>query len=93
MIESVTTLAVAVYVGIALVSFFGSITRDLVTPLVAGVFPGVQQSLGKIVINFGGIQLNIGDALGATLNLAVALIVVSMTLPYIRAYSPLKGGR
>lgn len=93
MIDSVTTLAVAVYVGFALVSFFGSITRDLVTPLIAGVFPGAQQSLGKIVINIGGIQLNIGDAIGATLNLAISLVVVSVTLPYIRAYSPLKGGR
>ena len=91
--STVTTFAVAIFVGFAMVQFFGSITRDLIAPVVAGIFPGVQQSVGKIVVNVGGIQLNIGDALGATLNLAIAMFVVSITLPYIRAYSPLGGRR
>jgi hypothetical protein len=36
--------------------------------------------------------VNIGDAIGATFNLFIAYLVVSLTLPYIREYAPL-GGR
>jgi len=87
------TLAVAFYLGFALSTFFGAITRDLVTPVIAGVFPGVEQGLDKITVSIGPVKLNIGDAIGATLNLAIAFFVISMTLPYIRAYSPVGGRR
>ena len=87
------TLAVAFYLGYALSSFFGAITRDLVTPIIAGIFPGVEQGLDKITVSIGPIKLNIGDAIGASLNLAIAFFVISMTLPYIRAYSPVGGRR
>jgi len=87
------TLAVAFYLGYALSSFFGAITRDLVTPIIAGIFPGVEQGLDKITVSIGPVKLNIGDAIGASLNLAIAFFVISMTLPYIRAYSPVGGRR
>lgn len=85
--------AVAFYVGAALMQFFGSITRDLVTPIITGVFPGVQHSLDKIVIQVGSIKLNIGDAVGAFINLMVAFLVVSWTLPLVRTYAPIGGRR
>jgi large-conductance mechanosensitive channel len=91
--SSTMTLAVAFYLGFALSTFFGAITRDLVTPVIAGVFPGVEQGLDKITVSIGPVKLNIGDAIGATLNLAIAFFVISMTLPYIRAYSPVGGRR
>ena len=91
--STVITFAVAIYLGFALSQFFGSITRDLVTPFVAVLFPGVQQAVGHYVINIGPIKLSIGDAIGATFNLLIAFAVVSMTLPYIRAYAPVVGGR
>lgn len=91
--SSTMTLAVAFYLGYALSSFFGAITRDLVTPIIAGIFPGVEQGLDKITVSIGPIKLNIGDAIGASLNLAIAFFVISMTLPYIRAYSPVGGRR
>ena len=87
------TFAVAFYVGHALSTFFGALMKDLVTPLIAGVVPGAEKSLDKVIVTVGGVKLNIGDAVGSFLNLMIALLVVSYTLPYIRGYSPLKGGR
>jgi len=88
-----TTIAVAFYFGMALSQFFTAITRDLVAPIIAGVLPGVQQSVDKVVIQVGSIKLNIGDAIGAVMNLGIALIVMSITLPYIRSYAPMGGRR
>jgi large-conductance mechanosensitive channel len=90
---SVTTIAIAIYIGAALYRFFDSITRDLVTPVLAGIFPGATQTLDKIVIPIGSIKINIGDAIGAALNLMIAYIVVSVTLPYIKTYAPIGGRR
>jgi large-conductance mechanosensitive channel len=90
---SVLTIAVGLYVGMSLSQFFTAITRDLVTPLIAGIFPGVQASVDKLVINLGPVKLSIGDAISATLNLLIAWFVVSTTLPYIRTYAPIGGRR
>lgn len=90
---SVTTIAVAIYIGGALYKFFDSITRDLVTPVIAGLFPGATQTIDKITIQVGPVKLSIGDAIGATLNLLIAYIVVSTTLPYIKTYAPIGGRR
>jgi large-conductance mechanosensitive channel len=87
------TFAVAIYIGVALSNFFGSITRDLVTPIIGGLFPGAEKSLGKITLNVAGIKLEIGDAIAATMNLMIAYLVVTMTLPYIRMYAPVGGGK
>lgn len=86
-------LAVAVYLGFALSTFFGAITRDLITPIIAGIFPGVEQGLDKIVVTIGPVKLNVGDAIGSTLNLAIAFFVLYVTLPTIRAYAPVGGRR
>jgi len=90
---TVMTFAVAIYIGTALSQFFSAITRDLITPVIAGLLPGAEKSLDKIVINLGPVKLNVGDAIGATLNLLIAFFVVSMTLPYIKAYTPVGGRR
>jgi len=90
---TILTFAVAIYIGGALKDFFQAITRDLVTPIIAGLFPGAQASLDKVIITVGGVKLNIGDAISATLNLMIAYLVVSLTLPYIRVYAPVGGRR
>jgi large-conductance mechanosensitive channel len=89
---TILTFAVAIYVGSALKDFFGAFTKDLVAPFLAALFPTAQQSLDKIVIQVGPVKVNIGDVIGAVLNLAIALFVVSVTLPYIKEYSPVRGG-
>jgi len=89
--ETLMTFAVAIYIGVALSNFFGAITRDLVTPLLGGLFPGAEKSMDNIVVNVGGMKLKIGDALAATMNLMIAYLVVNMTLPYIRMYAPVGG--
>ena len=90
---SVTTIAIAIYIGAALYRFFDAFTRDLVTPIIAGLFPGATQTIDKIVVQVGPVKLNIGDAIGATLNLLIAYFVVSVTLPYIKTYAPIGGRR
>ena len=49
--ETLMTFAVAIYIGVALSNFFGAITRDLVTPLLGGLFPGAEKQLDNIVVN------------------------------------------
>ena len=89
---TITTFAVAIYIGMALSEFFKSITKELVTPIVAAFIPGVRESVDKLVINVGPLKINIGEVIGATINLVVAYFVVSMTLPYIKEYAPVRGG-
>ena len=89
---TITNFAIAFYLGAALKDFFSSIARDLITPFIAAVFPNSKQSLDKITIDLGPVKLNIGDAIGATINLVIAYAVLVLTLPYIREYSPV-GGR
>jgi large-conductance mechanosensitive channel len=90
---SILTIAVGLYVGMTLAQFFTAITRDLVTPVLAGVLPGVQSSLDKVVVQIGTVKINVGDAIAATMNLAIAWLVVSVTLPYVRTYAPIGGRR
>lgn len=90
---SVTTIAVAIYIGAALFKFFDALTRDLVTPVLAGLFPGATQTIDKVTIQVGPIKLSIGDAVGAALNLMIAYVVVSVALPYIKTYAPIGGRR
>jgi len=89
---TIVNFAVAFYLGAALKDFFGSIARDLVAPFIAAIFPTAQQSVDKITIQLGPVKLSVGDAIGATVNLIVAMIVLYLTLPYIREYAPV-GGR
>lgn len=89
---TITNFAVAFYLGAALKDFFGSIARDLIAPFVAAIFPTAQQSVEKITVQLGPVKLNIGDAIGATVNLAIAMMVLYLTLPYVREYAPV-GGR
>ena len=90
---SIVTIAVALYIGMAMSQFFGAITRDIITPILGGLFPGVGVAAGMLTIQIGSVKLNIGDAIAATMNLLIAYFVVSMTLPYIRTYAPIGGRR
>jgi large-conductance mechanosensitive channel len=90
---SVVTVAVGLYVGITLSQFFTAIIRDLVTPFLVALFPGVQSTVDKFIVQLGPIKLSIGDAIASTINLLVAWFVVSMTLPYIKSYAPIGGRR
>lgn len=89
---TVTTFAVAIYIGMVLHKFFDSVTKDLVTPIIAAAIPGAQQTLEKITVQLGPVKLAIGDVIAATLQVLIAYFVVSMTLPFIKEYSPI-GGR
>lgn len=89
----VTTFAVAMYIGMVLHKFFDSVTKDLVTPFIAALVPGAQQTLEKITVQVGPVKLAIGDVIAATLQLLIAYFVVSITLPFIKEYAPMGGRR
>lgn len=85
------TLSIAIFVGGALKDFFQSITRDLVAPLLSVFFPDAQSSVSGLTLQVGPVKLLVGDAIAATVTLVIAMLVVTFTLPYIKAYAPLKG--
>jgi large-conductance mechanosensitive channel len=86
------TFAVAIFVGGALKDFFQAIITDLVAPFFVLFSPDAKHSVGGLTVDVGPVKLKVGDAIGATVTLVIALFVVAVTLPYLRAYSPIKGG-
>jgi len=87
------TFAVAIFLGNAMKDFFQALITDLVTPFLAVLFPSAQQTVQGLVIDVGPIKLKVGDAIGATATLFIALFVVSVAMPYLKEYSPVQGGR
>lgn len=85
------TIAIAFVVGSALKDFFSALTQGLVTPVIASLFPGVQASVAGMTIQLGSIKLEVGSVITATTTLLVSLAVVSFTLPYLKAYAPIRG--
>jgi large-conductance mechanosensitive channel len=90
---TIMTFAVAIFLGSAVSQFFGTISKELVAPVIGGLFPGAQAGLEKWSVQVGPVKLGLGEALSATVNLTIAIAVVYLTLPYVRAYSPISGGR
>jgi len=87
------TFAVAIFVGGALKDFFQAIITDLVAPFFVLFSPDAQHTVGGLTVQVGPVKLKVGDAIGAAVTLVIALFVVAITLPYLRAYSPLQGGK
>jgi len=85
------TVAVAFVIGSALKDFFDAFTKGLVSPLVASLFPGVQQTVYGLEVQVGRVKLEVGSVISATLTLLISLLVVSITLPYVKAYAPIRG--
>jgi large-conductance mechanosensitive channel len=85
------TVAVAFVIGSALKDFFSALTDGLVTPIVAALFPSVQQTVYGQVLQVGSVKLEVGKAISSTVTLLVSLLVVSLALPYLKAYAPIKG--
>lgn len=87
-------IAVAVFLGSVLKDFFQAITRDLVTPVLSGLTGSAGAEVSAFTVTVGGVKLKIGDVVASTLSLLIAFMVVSFTLPYLRAYTaPIVGGR
>lgn len=86
------TFAVAIYVGMSLTKFFNAVIRDLVLPLLSPL-ASADGDVAKLVVQIGGIKLNIGDLLVQGVNLAIVFMVVSFALPYLKEYVPVAGRR
>ena len=87
------TVAIAFVIGSALKDFFTAVTAGLVTPVVGSLFPSVQQTVGGLEINIAGVKLEVGQVISATATLVISLLVVSVTLPYLKAYAPISGAK
>jgi large-conductance mechanosensitive channel len=87
------TFAVAIFVGGALKDFFQAIITDLVAPFFVLLSPDAQHTVGGLTVQVGPVKLKVGDAIGAAVTLFIALIVTAAVMPYLRAYSPLQGGK
>lgn len=87
------TVAIAFVIGSALKDFFTAVTAGLVTPVVGSLFPAVQQTVGGLEINIAGVKLEVGQVISATATLVISLLVVSVTLPYLKAYAPISGAK
>ena len=89
---TVYAIAVGFFLGGALKDFFQAVTQDLIAPF-AVLLGGVDKSVAGLTVSLGPVKLEIGKAIGAAITLLVAIFVVSVTLPYVRAYAPLTGAR
>jgi large-conductance mechanosensitive channel len=87
------TVAVAFVIGGALKDFFSALTSSLVTPVIASLFPGVQQTVYGLELQVAGVKLEVGKVISSTVTLLVSLLIVSVTLPYIKAYAPITGAK
>jgi large-conductance mechanosensitive channel len=90
---TILSFAVAIYLGTSMTEFFSAVAKDLLAPVITGFFPGVHDGITKLTVQVGPVKFSVGNALGAAINLAVAILAVTLTLPYVRAYSPIRGGR
>jgi len=90
--NQVFTFAVAIYICMSLTKFFNALMRDLVLPLLSPLASS-EGEVSKLVFQFGGIKLNIGDLLVQFMNLIVVFVVVSYALPYLKEYVPVAGRR
>jgi large-conductance mechanosensitive channel len=81
--SQVLTIALGIYIGIALKDFFGAVSRDLVLPLLSPL-ASTEAGIGKLVINVGSIKINVGDLIVSAFNLLVVFAMVSVVLPYIK---------
>lgn len=90
--NQVLVFAVAIYIGTTMKNFFDAFMRDLVLPLLSPV-ASTESGIAKLVVQVGGIKLNIGDLIVQTLNLLVVFMVISFLLPYLKEYVPVAGRR
>jgi hypothetical protein len=90
--NQVLVAALGVYVGLLIHSFFSALMRDLVLPALSPV-ASVENGVSKLVVQVAGVKLNVGDVIVQTVNILVALAVVSYAVPYLKEYVPVAGKR
>ena len=90
--STVYAIAIGFFLGGALKDFFQAVTQDLVAPF-AVLLGGVDKSVTGVTLSLGPIKLDVGKVIAATMTLLVAIFVVSVTLPLVRAYAPMTGAR
>lgn len=84
--------AFGVYLGNVLNTFFKTLCKDILLPLLGGLVP--KNEAGKQTIVIGGITVEIGDMLVETVSAALSIALVLVALSIVKSYSlvPMTGG-
>lgn len=90
--NQVLVLALGIHAGMVLMKFFDALIRDLVLPMLSPL-ASTEGGVSKLIVQIGGIKLNIGDVIVQTFNMMIAFGIVYFTLPYIKEYVPIAGRR
>jgi len=84
--------ALGFYVGMLLSQFCTALIRDLLLPLLSPV-ASVEGGISQLIVTVFGIKFNVGDVIVNTLNLVIALVIISYAIPYFKDYVPVVGRR
>ena len=84
--------AFGVYLGNVLNTFFKTLCKDVVLPILGGLVP--KNDAGKQTIVIGGVTVDIGDMLVETVSAAISIGLVLLALSTVKSYSlvPMNGG-
>lgn len=84
--------ALGVYLGNVLNTFFKTLCKDILLPLLGGLVP--KNEAGKQTLVLGGITVEVGDMLVETVSAALSVALVLVSLSIVRSYSivPMVGG-
>lgn len=81
--------AFGVYLGNVLNTFFKTLCKDVVLPLLGGVVP--KNEAGKQTVVIGGVTVEIGDMLVETVSAAISIALVLLALSVVKSYSLVPG--
>lgn len=84
--------ALGVYLGNVLNTFFKTLCKDILLPLLGGLVP--KNDAGKQTIVIGGITVEVGDMLVETASATVSIALVLIAVSIVKSYSlvPMVGG-
>lgn len=84
--------AFGVYLGNVLNTFFKTLCKDILLPLLGGLVP--KNDAGKQTVVIGGITVEVGDMLVETVSAAVSIALVLLAVSIVKSYSlvPMMGG-
>jgi hypothetical protein len=81
--KDIIILAAAFYLGNVVARFFTALTEGIVAPLLA---PLGSKGITESVVVIGGVTLQTGELLAATIQLMISFAVVVYTIGVLRTY-------
>lgn len=81
--------AFGVYLGNVLNTFFKTLCKDILLPLLGGLVP--KNEAGRQTVVIGGITVEVGDMLVETVSAAISIALVLLALSVVKSYSLVPG--